>query len=470
MNRGLALLIILSMLLGTAALPGRPTLPERKYIIMTTSESQLSPEVMQAIARAGGGVLKTIPQGGFALASSRNPAFTDELSSAPGIESVIPNFKTEPAGASRYSGIIPYREAAGRDLTELQWGNLAVGSTIANAAGLRGQGVRVAIIDFGLDRYHPDIAPNLNAELSRSFLEGRDWGIDNDTDDFFGHASMIAGIIAAPDDGFGLTGIAPEAEIVALRACEAFWCDAFAFFAAMYYAVDIQADLVNLSAVAGLSRRAYWDDMGTPDDPSDDVHITANQTEELVGMFRRAVLYLNNHNVTLIHAAGNDGTNCDEDKDVIILPGAFQSVASISGTAPNGYGEDRTVDLQTYVSWSNYGQSCVDFAAPGGGNDAYLRWEDPEHTFCTVAGIYRMCSIFDHVIGPVTGGWAFGSGTSFSTPFAVGVAALVIGQHGGPMSPQQVLSILRDNAIDLGKPGVDDFYGWGHIYAGNLAP
>jgi len=469
MKQSFALLIVLSMLFGTAALPGKATLPMRRYIVIATSESQLPPGFAQAVARAGGTVLKTIPQGGLALASSTNPAFADELSSVSGIAYVIPNFKSVPSAADRYSYFIPYREAAGRDLTELQWGNLAVDSATANAAGLRGQGVRVAVIDFGIDRYHPDLAPNINTELSRSFIEGVDWGVDENRD-FFGHGSMIAGIIAAADDGFGLTGVAPEAEIVALTVCIDWYCDQFAGIEAIYYAINNQVDVINMSLGFATSRRAYWDDMGTPDDRSDDVHMTANQIAGFLVLIRRIINYSNQHNVTLVTAAGNDGTNCDTDKDLFLVPAELPAVSNVSGTAPNGYGEDRNVDLQTYVSWSNYGQSCVDFAAPGGGNDAYLRWEDPEHTFCTVAGLYRMCSIFDHVVGPVTGGWQFGSGTSFSTPYVVGVAALVISQNGGSMRPEEVIAVLKASADDLGKPGRDDYYGFGHINAGNLVP
>jgi hypothetical protein len=46
-----------------------------------------------------------------------------------------------------------------------------------------------------------------------------------------------------------------------------------------------------------------------------------------------------------------------------------------------------------------------------------------------------------------------------------GVAALVIGAHGGQMNPEVVEAVLRTTADDLGKPGVDDFYGHGRVNA-----
>jgi hypothetical protein len=41
----------------------------------------------------------------------------------------------------------------------------------------------------------------------------------------------------------------------------------------------------------------------------------------------------------------------------------------------------------------------------------------------------------------------------------------VIGAHGGQMNPDAVEAILRASADDLGKPGVDDYYGSGRVNA-----
>ena len=61
--------------------------------------------------------------------------------------------------------------------------------------------------------------------------------------------------------------------------------------------------------------------------------------------------------------------------------------------------------------------------------------------------------------------WVWASGTSFAGPHVAGVAALVIGAHGGSLDPDQVRTILEQSADDLGKPGNDDFYGAGRVNA-----
>jgi subtilisin family serine protease len=57
------------------------------------------------------------------------------------------------------------------------------------------------------------------------------------------------------------------------------------------------------------------------------------------------------------------------------------------------------------------------------------------------------------------------AGTSMAAPHVSGVAALIIGKHGGQMDPTRVEAILRASADDLGKPGRDEFYGHGRVNA-----
>jgi subtilisin family serine protease len=52
-----------------------------------------------------------------------------------------------------------------------------------------------------------------------------------------------------------------------------------------------------------------------------------------------------------------------------------------------------------------------------------------------------------------------------AAPHVSGVAALVIGKHGGEMAPAEVERILRASADDVGKPGVDAEYGTGRVNA-----
>ena len=129
-----------------------------------------------------------------------------------------------------------------------------------------------------------------------------------------------------------------------------------------------------------------------------------------------------------------------------------------------GWGADSSTNLDVFVSvYSNYGQSTIDFSAPGG-SWAYA-FEPGGFDLCTVAGFTTNCFRFDYVWSTIPGGWGGATGTSMASPHVAGVAALIIGKNGGSMKPAQVISILKRSADDLGKPGKDDYHGNGRVNA-----
>ncbi|MGA2025360.1 MAG: S8 family serine peptidase, partial [Steroidobacteraceae bacterium] len=76
----------------------------------------------------------------------------------------------------------------------------------------RGAGVRVAVIDTGVQTDHPDLMPTVS---SRNF-------VDNDERSFRAdaHGTAVAGVIAAvSDNGIGIAGIAPDVSLLAYKAC-----------------------------------------------------------------------------------------------------------------------------------------------------------------------------------------------------------------------------------------------------------
>ena len=106
-----------------------------------------------------------------------------------------------------------------------------------------GQGIKVAVIDSGVDARHPDLAGQLLT--NRNFVAGRPAVPEI-------HGTGVAGIIAAKsDNGIGISGIAPGARLLGLRAC---WqtpaltvCDTFSLAKALYFAIQQRADVINLS-------------------------------------------------------------------------------------------------------------------------------------------------------------------------------------------------------------------------------
>ncbi len=108
-----------------------------------------------------------------------------------------------------------------------------------------GKGVRVAVIDTGLDTEHPDLRERVVG--IRNFVD-RDGGTFNADV----HGTAVAGVIAAAsNNGVGLVGVAPEADVLGLKAC---WqldrggrCSTFTLAKALNFAIEQQVDVINLS-------------------------------------------------------------------------------------------------------------------------------------------------------------------------------------------------------------------------------
>jgi hypothetical protein len=112
----------------------------------------------------------------------------------------------------------------------------------------RGAGVRIAIVDTGIDFEHPDLAGQIVAR--RNFVDADDLAFRGDR-----HGTAVAGVIGAvPDNHIGIVGIAPDARLISLKACwqaphagAAAACNSFTLAQALASAIDMQADVVNLS-------------------------------------------------------------------------------------------------------------------------------------------------------------------------------------------------------------------------------
>ena len=106
-----------------------------------------------------------------------------------------------------------------------------------------GRNVRIAIIDSAVDRHHPDLTGQV--VLSQNFVAGAAPAAEN-------HGTAVAGIIAAlAGNGQGIVGVAPQARLLALRACRqgdtATTCDSLSLAKAIYYAVEHDAQVINMS-------------------------------------------------------------------------------------------------------------------------------------------------------------------------------------------------------------------------------
>lgn len=428
------------------------------YVIIANSENQIPAELLREIRSSGGTVTKSISQLGLVFASSANPNFESGVRSARGVVRSIRMRLIEPERVRLLSSsevVNPPNNTTEDDpFYNIQWGLDAVNAPESWAAGRRGAGVRVAILDEGVDADHLDLVDRVNRNLSKSFVPGEDWNPPPGF--YFNHGTHVAGIVAASDNGVGLIGVAPQAEIVAVQVLSrdlGFGTDE-QVISGIKYAADIGADIVNMSLGSGpIDLRGGCSD---PDDPS-----SCYTTEEIIKLglaYIRVVQYARNRGTTVIAAAGNDGFDFTANPYFVHLPSDTPGVISVSALGPLNWVTNPNTNLDVPTSYTNTSWS-VDFSGPGGNFDY------PGNENCTIIGITNPCWVFDMVFSDIPGGYSWAAGTSMAAPHAAGIAAIYISAYGGSMPPALVEQALRYLADDRGPSGRDDVFGWGRVDA-----
>jgi lantibiotic leader peptide-processing serine protease len=445
------LMVLLIAIFGVSTLGAQG--PERAYIVMVNDSGN---NLANRISAAGGTMTAFFPEIRAATAVSTNPNFANQVR---GVRSVIPDVVYQFDLPPRVAEAItidslgdPPNSGSADFFFDLQWGHNAVRAHHAWPHGVRGQGVKVAVLDTGFDLTHPDLAPNINLALSANFVPGET--LQYVLPDPFSHGSHVAGTIAAAQNDFGVIGVAPDAELVLVKVLSDAGSGAFSWVAAgIVHAANVGADIINMSLGASIPQRGFFDVNGD--------WVGANEVAELRVLMNRVNNYASQQGVTIITSAGNSALDRDKTRDLLVLPADMPNVISISATGPIGWATDPgNIFLDNLASYSNFGRSAIDFAAPGG--DFIYPTDEP----CTIAGLTRPCWVFDLVFSTGNQGWYWGAGTSMAAPHAAGIAALIISENGGSMHPAQVEAQLRQRAERLGSQGRDPAYGMGRVSSG----
>ena len=367
-----------------------------------------------------------------------------------------------------------YARPSSEPLAQCQWDMALIHANAATRARATGEGVRVGILDSGVDLSHPDIAPNLDLADSCSFVRSDDptitAGITDPVEagngdcsnktavqDLGGHGTHVASNVAAPINGVGIAGVAPDATIVALKACTAStYCYGYAVADALRYAGNHDIDVVNMSLFA---------------DPF--LFYCGNNAGQRAMMreLQSAARYAQQHGVLLVASAGNEAIDLKhpiqdtispdgpEDTPITrtvgnncrVVPAELPGVLSVMATGPVGY-PGYTMNIASYSSIGG------DLAAPGGDyfaasntvQDAVIGAVPADsEIFQSLDGLNGRFPGLTTAAGPAS--YAFINGTSMAAPHVTGVAALVKQLH-PKWSPSAVAAALTRTATPMSCP------------------
>jgi subtilisin family serine protease len=296
----------------------------------------------------------------------------------------------------------------------LPWGIARIGAPVVwlGPPGNLGEGIKVGIIDTGIDYTHPDLADN--------YVLGYDF-VNNDWDpmDDNGHGTHVAGIIAALDDGpnggganmagTSVVGVAPRVEIYVAKSLNREGAGNMSdIVAALDVAAKHDVNIVNMS-------------LGSP-------FFSRTLRKACDNAYRAGVL--------LIAAAGNEGLG------LLDVPARYSSVVAVGATD----------EFDQRASFSNY-NSKLELCAPG----VSILSTMPTYTVRLNQSPYGYAQIYDCL-----------SGTSMAAPHVAGVSALVWAADAG-LTHSQVRERLKATAEDLGAPGRDKYFGYGLVDAAAAA-
>ncbi len=451
-----------------------------------------------------------------AVAAQLDANQVKQLRKNPDVEYIEPDYKIYALGspdticANSLSGI--------NALSSSQ--TIPYGITMVNAPAVwsrtKGAGVRVAVMDTGINMSHPDRG---NVVASVSFVT------DEPVEDFDGHGTHTSGIIAAADNGIGVVGVAPQTDLLIAKVMDNTGTGQTSWLiSGIEWAVNNNAKVISMS----LGSSSYSSALDT-----------ACSNAYAAGTL-------------LVAAAGNDNTN------TAFYPASLSSVISVAAVDQNknkasfsNYGPTialaapgvsvySTVPISTDPNnatanaiWSSTSHSAnmITGTAPGtvsgticncglangadsqntcpdsvAGNIAHIRRgtttfaEKVAHAKSKGAiGVIISNNVSGNFNGTLSDGnslvvvsisktdgdtlqtlaqsgitgtvsvsgtlYAYYSGTSMACPHVSGVAALIFAAAPYDITPAQVSNILFNSAQDLGTSGRDDTFGYGLVDA-----
>ncbi len=287
--------------------------------------------------------------------------------------------------------------------------------------GYGSSSIIIAVIDTGVDTAHPDLR----------LVAGYDYG-DNDAnpmDDSAdpGHGTACSGVTAGrANNGLGVTGVAGGCSVMPVKIADSTGAlTGTAIENALYHVGDNSVDVASMSYGGGYDYGDY---------PSSDT----------------AYNYAYTHGVVLLAATANDNTS------TISYPANHPYVISVGAASPTGQRKSDTSSDGEYWWGSNYGTNTIDARDAV---DIMAPTILPATDITGAGNGYNTSSDY----------YMWFNGTSCATPYAAGVAALILSKE-PTLTPAQVRTALTSTATDMtfdGGAGWDRFTGYGLVNANN---
>jgi len=365
---------------------GTAPLPDQTWIV-TLSPQVDAQEVASPLAqRAGGTVGATYTHALNGFEFSGPPGAATALAHIPGVTSV-----------ERSRTLHAVDEYA-------PWGILRSSAWAAHGAGYTGvtssgTPVRVAVVDTGIQLNHPDLATNLAPGLGTNCINP-----GQPPNDDHGHGTHVAGTVAAAFNGQGVVGMATNAQLIPVKVLNA-----------QGYGTDAQV-ICGLDYIAALAQSQPGPyvlnlSLGDPNRPG--------ETTCGSSALHQAICNLTNVGVTVVAAAGNDGTDAAS-----FVPAAYDEVIAVSAFTDFD-GQRSSTGCRT--DYTDYGSQCDDTLAD----------------FSNYGSVVDVAAPGVHVLSDWNnGGLNTISGTSMAAPHVAGAAALVLGANPS-LTPAQVRTILE---------------------------
>lgn len=293
----------------------------RKIVVF--DETVVNEDAQEAIVKgAGGAVIKSLPIiNGLAVALP-DDASEKALEGQAGIVRVDDDIRVYASG----------KTPPPQPPEELPWGVNRIDADLAWSTST-GTGVKVAILDTGIDIDHPDLVANIEGGVN-TINPSKSFNDDN------GHGSHVAGIVAAVDNTIGVVGVAPQANLYGVKVLNrSGWGWLSDIIEGLQWSIDNGVQVVNMSFGSSSDNQSFHD----------------------------AIIATYNAGITLVAAAGNSGPG----DNTVNYPAKYSEVIAVSATNSSDGQPD----------WSSRGPE-VDLAAPGAGIKSTYKGD----TYATLSG------------------------------------------------------------------------------------